>query len=132
MTITFVPKANIKEVEVEGYGVVKVRPYGAGEELQLSKSFRELDGLQKKAEQLLADAKEKYGEDDTNLPDSYKTELEAIQKDVSALSDELNALIKGTISSDDPAVVEKLFRELPMSEIRRLISEALGAKNAEA
>lgn len=132
MAISFTPITNIKEVEVEGYGKVKIRPYGAGEELQIAKNFRELDELQKKAEKLLADAKANYGEDEENLPDSFKKDFEKIQTNVTKLSNELNALIKGTISSEDPKVAEKLFQELPMTEIRRLISTALGKEaNAE-
>lgn len=132
MAISFTPITNIKEVEVEGYGKVKIRPYGAGEELQIAKNFRELDELQKKAEKLLADAKANYGEDEEKLPDSFKKDFEKIQTNVAKLSNELNALIKGTISSEDPKVAEKLFQELPMTEIRRLISTALGKEaNAE-
>ena len=131
MTISFTPNTNAKEIEVEGYGVVKVRPYGAGEELQIAQNIRELDELQKKAEKLLTDTKANYGEDDSKLPDSVKTDFEKIQKAVARLSDKLNTLSKGVISSDDPKVAEKLFNELPLSEIRRLITTAL-RKEADA
>ena len=131
MTISFTPNTNAKEIEVEGYGVVKVRPYGAGEELQIAQNIRELDELQKKAEKLLSDTKANYGEDNSKLPDSVKTDFEKIQKAVARLSDKLNTLSKGVISSDDPKVAEKLFNELPLSEIRRLITTAL-RKEADA
>ena len=131
MTITFVPTANIKEVEVEGYGVVKIRPYGAGEELQISKNFRELDGLQKEAESFLAEVREKHDDDESKLDDDEKKKFESIREGITKLSDELNDLIKGTISSDDPKVAERLFNELPMTEIRKLITMALG-KEADA
>ena len=131
MTITFVPTANIKEVEVEGYGVVKIRPYGAGEELQISKNFRELDGLQKEAESFLAEVRAKHDDDESKLDDDEKKKFETIREGITKLSDELNDLIKGTISSDDPKVAERLFNELPMTEIRKLITMALG-KEADA
>lgn len=131
MTITFVPTANIKEVEVKGYGVVKIRPYGAGEELQISKNFRELDGLQKEAKSFLAEVREKHDDDESKLDDDEKKKFETIREGITKLSDELNDLIKGTISSDDPKVAERLFNELPMTEIRKLITMALG-KEADA
>lgn len=131
MTITFVPTANIKEVEVEGYGVVKIRPYGAGEELQISKNFRELDGLQKEAENFLAEVREKHDDDESKLDDDEKKKFESIRTEIMRLSDELNDIIRGTISSDDPKVAEKLFNELPMTDIRKLIASAMG-KEADA
>lgn len=133
MTITFTPTTNIKEVEVEGYGKVRIRPYGAGEELQIAKNLRELNELQKQAEDFLKDIKSKYGEDDSKLPESEKKKFEKIQAKVSVLSDELNEIIRSTITSEDAKVAERLFMELPMAEIRKLISLALGKeKDAEA
>ena len=126
MTITFTPTTNIKEVEVEGYGKVKIRPYGAGEELQIAKNLRELNELQKQAEDFLKDIKEKYGEDDAKIPEAEKKSFEKLQANVARLSDDLNEIIRGTITSDEKGVAEKLFAELPMTEIRRLISTALG------
>lgn len=131
MTITFVPTANIKEVEVEGYGVVKIRPYGAGEELQISKNFRELDGLQKEAESFLAEVRAKHDDDESKLDDDEKKKFESIRTEIMRLSDELNDIIRGTISSDDPKVAERLFNELPMTDIRKLIASAMG-KEADA
>ena len=132
MTISFTPNTNSKEVEVEGYGVVKIRPYGAGEELQIVKNLRELEECQKKAEKLLADAKANYGDDESKLPDSFKKDFTKIQDTVARLSNELNELIRGTISSDKKGVAEKIFAELPMEEIRRLIAVANGKElNAE-
>ena len=133
MAISFTPNTNIKEVEVEGYGKVKIRPYGAGEELQIAKNFRELDELQHQAEKLLADGKANYGDDESKLPDDFKKQFEKVQNRVRDLSNELNDLIKSTISSDEEGVADKLFNELPMTEIRRLITTALGKdEDAEA
>lgn len=133
MTITFTPTANIKEVEVEGYGKVRIRPYGAGEELQISKNVRELEELQTKAENFLASIKEKYKDDESQITDSEKKQFEKIQREVFRMSNELNELIRGTISSEDPKVAERLFNELPMPEIRKLISTTLGKEvDAEA
>lgn len=126
MTITFTPVANYKEVEVEGYGVVKIRPYGAGEELQIAKSARELEELQEESEAFLADLKTKYDEDDSKIPPEEKKHFEKLQTRFSRLYNELNELVQGTITSDDPKVAQRLFDELPMAEIRRLISTALG------
>lgn len=126
MTITFTPNTNIKEVEVEGYGKVRVRPYGAGEELQIAKNLRELNELQTQAEVFLKNIKEKYGEDDAKIPEEEKKNFEKLQASVARLSDDLNEIIKGTITSEEAGVAEKLFAELPMVEIRRLISTALG------
>lgn len=126
MTISFVPNTNIKEVKVKGYGTVKIRPYGAGEELQIQKSLRELNELQEKAKALLAEAKDKYDNDDSKLPDSFKKEFEQIQKKVNLLSTELNDLIRGIITSDEKGVAERLYNELPLTEVRRLVSFALG------
>ena len=132
MTITFIPKVNNKEVEVAGYGKIKVRPYGAGEELQIAKNVRELEELQKQAEHFLSDIKEKHQNDESKLTDEEKASFNAIQQKVFTLSNELNEIIRSTISSDDPSVAEKLFRELPIEEIRRLVTATIGGANAEA
>ena len=132
MTITFIPKVNNKEVEVAGYGKIKVRPYGAGEELQITKNVRELEELQKQAEHFLSDIKEKHQNDESKLTDEEKASFNAIQQKVFTLSNELNEIIRSTISSDDPSVAEKLFRELPIEEIRRLVTATIGGANAEA
>lgn len=131
MTISFTPNTNIKEVEVAGYGVVKIRPYGAGEELQIAKNIRELNELQQQAEKMLDVIKADYNEDDTKIPEELKKDFASIQNKVTNLSNELNDLIKGTISSDDPAVAERIFNELPLTEVRRLVATALG-KGADA
>ena len=132
MAISFTPKLNIKEIEVEGYGKVKIRPYGAGEELQISKSFRELDELQTRAKMWLDDMKNKYGDDDDKIPVEAKQEFAEIQKEVERLSDELNDLIRGTISSDEEGVAERIYKELPLTEVRRMIRFAEGGgKDAE-
>lgn len=130
MTITFVPKPNYKEVEVEGYGKVRIRPYGAGEELQITKNIRELEGLQKQAEDLLAKTKSEYKDDD-KLPDDVDKDFKKIQAKVQELTDELNDLIRGTITSENPKVATRLFNELPMSEIRRLITVSNKDNNAK-
>ena len=89
--------------------------------------------MQKRAEKFLADIKTNYESDESKIPDSAKKDFEKIQNEVKRLSDELNEIIKGTLSSDDPKVAERLFNELPLTEIRRLISTALGKEaNAEA
>ena len=132
MTISFTPNTNIKKIMVEGFGKVQIRPYGAGEELQISKNFRELDELTTKARQLLDEAKEKYGDDESKLPDSFKKDFNKIKETVDRLTIELNDLIKGTISSDEKGVAERIFNELPMSEIRRLVAVALGKETENA
>lgn len=128
MTITFTPTSNIKEVEVEGYGKVRIRPYGAGEELQIAKNLRELTEAQEKAAALLDNMKTKYGEDDSKLTDQEKADFEAVQAEANRLSDDLTNLTRSVISSEDPKVAERLFNELPITEIRKLISFALGKK----
>ena len=125
MTITFTPTSNIKEVEVEGYGKVRIRPYGAGEELQIAKNLRELTEAQEKAAALLDNMKTKYGEDDSKLTDQEKADFEAVQAEANRLSDDLTNLTRSVISSEDPKVAERLFNELPITEIRKLISFAL-------
>ena len=125
MTITFTPTSNIKEVEVEGYGKVRIRPYGAGEELQIAKNLRELTEAQEKAAALLDNMKAKYGEDDSKLTDQEKADFEAVQAEANRLSDGLTNLTRSVISSEDPKVAERLFNELPITEIRKLISFAL-------
>lgn len=133
MTITFTPTSNYKEVEVEGYGVVKIRPYGAGEELQIAKNTRELEELQKESEAFLKTLKDKYDEDDSKIPAEEKKHFEKLQVKFTRLYNELNELVQGTITSDDPKIAQKLFAELPMTEIRRLITTALGKEpDAEA
>lgn len=131
MTITFIPKTNTKEVEVEGYGVVKIRSYGAGEELQIAKNMRELEELQSQAEAFLEEVKQKYGDDQSKLSPEEKTRFEKIQKKVNELTNELHEIIRSTISSDDPKVAKRLFKELPLEEIRRLVTMARG-DDAEA
>lgn len=132
MTITFIPKTTNKEIEVEGYGKIYIRPYGAGEELQIQSNLRQLDELQKNAETLLKDAKEKYGDDEAKLPPEFKEKFEKIQKKVNEFTEELNQIIRSTISSEKKGMAEKLFNELPMTEIRRMISTARGEDDAEA
>lgn len=124
MAITFTPKANIKEVDVEGYGLIKIRPYGAGEELQIAKNVRELDELQKQAEDFLSEVKNKYGDEQSALEPAEKEQFAKIQKKVASLTDELHEIIHSTISSEDPKVAKRLFKELPMEEIRRLVNAA--------
>lgn len=131
MAITFIPKTNTKEVKVEGYGVVKIRSYGAGEELQIAKNLRELEELQSQAEAFLEEVKQKYGNDQSKLSPAEKTRFENIQRKVNGLTNELHEIIRSTISSDDPKVAKKLFQELPLEEIRRLVTMARG-DNAEA
>lgn len=131
MAITFIPKTNTKEVEVEGYGVVKIRSYGAGEELQIAKNLRELEELQSQAEAFLEEVKQKYGNDQSKLSPAEKTRFEKIQRKVNELTNELHEIIRSTISSDDPKVAKKLFKELPLEEIRRLVTMARG-DDAEA
>ena len=132
MTISFTPDTNTKAVEVEGYGIVKVRQYGAGEELQIAKNLRELDELKNKATSLLETMRKDYGENEKEYPENFKKDFDLIQTEVSRLTTELNELIKGIISSDDPQVAERVFAELPMSEIRRLIAMVRGKDtNAE-
>lgn len=134
MAITFTPKPNNVEVEVEGFGKIRVRHYGAGEELQLTKDVRELDELQKRGERLLAELKDKAKKEgkDAQLPEELQKEFNDIQKRVGQLSDELNSITKGVITSDEPDVAERIFNELPIQEIRRLINTALkkGDKSA--
>ena len=130
MTITFTPKLNNKEIEVEGYGVVKIRPYGAGEELEIAKNMRELEELQKQAESFLEMIKTKYNNDEAKLEEEEKERFNKIQHKVVSLSNELNEIIRSTITSDDPAVAERMFKELPMEEIRRLVTASRGEDDA--
>lgn len=133
MTITFTPQTNIKEVEVEGYGKIKIRPYGAGEELQISKSIRELNDLQKQAQEFLATLEKDYAKDESKIPPEQKAKFEKIQQHSARLSDELSELVRGTISSDEPGVADRLFNELPLPQIRKMIATALEKdNNAEA
>jgi len=125
MAITFIPKTNTKEVEVEGYGTVKIRAYGAGEELQIAKNMRELEELQNQAEAFLEEVKQKYGNDQSKLSSAEKTRFEKIQRKVNELTNELHEIIRSTISSDDPKVAKRLFKELPLEEIRRLVTMAM-------
>ena len=134
MAITFTPKPNNVEVEVEGFGKVRVRPYGAGEELQLAKDVREIDELQKRGERFLAELREKEKNEgkDAKLSPEQEKEFAELQKKMNSLSDEMNGLLRGVLTSKDPSVAEKLFNQLPMDEIRRLINFALkkGDKSA--
>lgn len=131
MTITFIPKTTTKEVEVEGYGKIFIRQYGAGEELQIQANLRELEDLQKRAEILLNEAKEKYGGDDSKLPEEFKEKFEKIQYKVGVLNEELNQILKSTLTSEKKGMAEKLFNELPMSEIRRMITATREEEDAK-
>lgn len=132
MAITFTPTTNIKEVNVEGYGVVRIRPYGAGEELQISKNLRELDGLQKQAQSFLDTLKKDYAGDEAQIPEEQKDKFTQIQRKVEKLSNELNELIRGTISSNEPGVADRVFNELPLEQIRKIIAAAKKDEDAEA
>lgn len=131
MTITFTPITNIKEVEVEGYGKVRIRPYGAGEELQISKNFRELQELQMQAEDFAKLIKDKYDGDESKVTNKEKAQFDRIMKESVRLSEELDNIMKSTITSDEDGVVDRLFAELPKQEISRLIATAL-RKEADA
>lgn len=128
MAITFVPTTNIREVEVKGYGKVKVRPYGAGEELQISMNLRELNDLQTQAEAFLDDIRKKYDGDESQISAEEKAHFEEMREKVAKLTNDLNQLVRGTITSDKKGVADRLFAELPMNEIRRLINTALERK----
>ncbi len=113
-----------------GYGVVKIRAYGAGEELQIAKNLRELDELQKQAEAFLAEVKARHGDDNADLTSEEKERFDKIQKKVNDHTNELHEIIRSTISSDDPKVAKRLFKELPLEELRRLVTAK--DDNAEA
>lgn len=132
MAITFTPKTNIKEIDVEGYGLIRIRPYGAGEELQIQANLRKLEELQSQAESLLAEAKEKYGEDEAKLPQEFKDRFKKIQDEVVVLTDELNEMTMAVVTSERPGVAKRLLKELPTSELRRLITSAREENNAKA
>lgn len=123
MTITYVPKNNKKTIEVEGYGKFTVRPYGAGEELQVRANMRELNEVQAEAEALL----EKHKDKDRNakIPEADQKHLNKLIARTDELVVETHELLKGTIASETEGAVDKLFRELDRTEIRKIIDAAL-------
>lgn len=129
MTIKYIPKNNKKAVDVEGYGKFYVRPYGAGEELQVQANMRELNEIQREAQNLL----ESYKNADKNeeLTAEDKKVLAELQDRTSELTIETHEILKGTITSDTEGAVDKLFRELDRAEIRHIIDAALLGEIAE-
>lgn len=122
MTIAYIPK-NKKKIEVEGYGEFFVRPYGAGEELQINANMRELNEIQTEAQEMLKryKAKGKDGE----LSEADKKALKKLQTRTNELTIETHEILKGTITSETEGAVDKLFKELDRTEIRRIIDTAL-------
>lgn len=123
MTITYVPKNNKKTIEVEGYGLFIVRPYGAGEELQVRANMRELNELTAEARELLE--KQKNRGKNEKIPEEDQKPLARLQNRADELVAETHEILKGTISSETEGAVDKLFRELDRTEIRRIIDAAL-------
>ena len=123
MTITYVPKNNKKTIEVEGYGLFIVRPYGAGEELQVRANMRELNELTAEARGLLE--KQKNRGKNEKIPEEDQKPLARLQNRADELVAETHEILKGTISSETEGAVDKLFRELDRTEIRRIIDAAL-------
>lgn len=123
MTITYVPKNNKKAIEVEGYGKFTVRPYGAGEELQVRANMRELNAIQAEAQELL----EKYrGKDKADkISNTDQKALARLQNRTEELTVETHEILKGTITSEVEGAVDKLFKELDRTEIRNIIDAAL-------
>ena len=123
MTITYVPKNNKKTIEVEGYGKFTVRPYGAGEELQVRANMRELNAIQAEAQELL----EKYrGKDKADkISNTDQKALTRLQNRTEELTVETHEILKGTITSETEGAVDKLFKELDRTEIRNIIDAAL-------
>lgn len=124
MTITYVPKNNKKTIEVEGYGKFTVRPYGAGEELQVRANMRELNEIQMAAQGLLEKYKDSKSKDDRISEADQKT-LKELQERTEELTVETHEILKGTITSETEGAVDKLFRELDRTEIRHIIDAAL-------
>ena len=123
MTIKYTPRNNKKTIEVEGYGKFTVRPYGAGEELQIQANMRELNEIQVEAQNIL----ERYKNADRNAPlnpDDKKT-LAELQSKVDELTVETHEILKSTITSETEGAVDRLFKELDRTEIRRIIDAAL-------
>ena len=123
MTITYVPKNNKKTIEVEGYGKFTVRSYGAGEELQVRANMRELNEVQAEAEALLE--KHKGEAKNAKIPEADQKTLAKLLARTDELIVETHELLKGTISSETEGAVDRLFKELDRTEIRRIIDAAL-------
>lgn len=123
MTIKYIPKNNKKTIEVEGYGLFIVRPYGAGEELQVRANMRELNELTAEARGLLE--KQKNRGKNEKIPEEDQKPLARLQNRADELVAETHEILKGTISSETEGAVDKLFRELDRTEIRRIIDAAL-------
>ena len=123
MTIKYIPKNNKKTIEVEGYGLFIVRPYGAGEELQVRANMRELNELTAEARELLE--KQKNRGENEKIPEEDQKPIARLQSRADELVAETHEILKGTISSETEGAVDKLFRELDRTEIRRIIDAAL-------
>ncbi len=123
MTITYIPKNNKKTIEVEGYGKFTVRPYGAGEELQVRANMRELNEITAEAQELLEKAKSRSKDEKT--PEEEQKALARLQNRTDDLVAETHEILKGTITSEAEGAVDKLFRELDRKEIRAIIDTAL-------
>lgn len=114
MAISYIPKTNKKEIEVEGYGKFYIRRYGAGEELQIQANLRELDNIQEGAKKLHEALKDKKEEE---VKQEDRDKLAEFMRATDRLTRELYEIRKGTFSSDTDGAVDKLFAELPREEI---------------
>lgn len=124
MTIDFTLKDNKKPITVKGYGTFYIRPYGAGEELQIRANLRRLDEIGDAINLMTKshNADDKVSEEDAK-------QLKKFENEIFELSEENQKIVKGTISCDDKKAIERLFNERSNSEIREIISTALGEGN---
>lgn len=123
MAITYVPKNNKKKITVEGYGEFTVRPYGAGEELQVRANMRELNETQAEAQALLE--KQRGKDKDAKISEEDQKTLTRLMVRTDELVIETHELSKSTITSETEGAVDRLFQELDRTEIRKIIDTAL-------
>lgn len=128
MAFKYIPQ-NKKEIEVEGFGKFLVRKYGVNEEFQLEADMRELEKLFGTTKEFT----EKYkGKKDEEIPKEERDEMNKARVRIDELNREMVSLLKGTITSDDPKAVDKLFNELDRGEIRSIINTAIYGSAAGA
>lgn len=112
-TITFQPR--IVKVDTGEYGVLRIRPLGAGEGLELARIHRERGDLFAKADGLKTEE---------NL-EIKNAKLQKILADVQKLSENELNLYRNCVNGEDKAKTKRFFEENNLADIVKFLEQAL-------
>lgn len=110
-TITFQPR--ISQVDSGTYGILRVRPLGAGEGLELARIHRQRG-------ELFAEADELKKEENLEIKNDR---LQKILGDIQKLSEAELALYKNCVQGDDKTKVKRFFEENNLADIVKFLEQ---------